>query len=393
MKAINFSAAVENIPKQWSKVDLRSWYILNIVLLLDCTPSVIALKLGTFQSSLATLHSLPLIVIACLDDDAFVRALTTMSTNNIDSNNNCEEKAELCGVSDAEVSDQIAEICASCGIAEVDNVKLKKCACNLVKYCSEECQKEHRPMHKRACKKRLAELRDKILFTQPDSCCYGECPICFLPMPIDLTKSCFCSCCSKTICKGCDYANDMMSSGSGNCPFCREPFPDDDEDIRFRKMKRIEAGDPAAMSEMGTYCRNEGDYESAFEYFTKAAELGFVEAHYHLGVVYERGRGVKKVKDKEVYHWEKAAIGGHPGARFILGCIEGENRRYERSVKHMVIAAKLGVEESIKALWTHYFDGNITKDDLEATLRAHQAAVDATKSPQRDAAAAAGQER
>jgi hypothetical protein len=44
MKAINFSAAVENIPKQWSKVDLRSWYILNIVLLLDCTPSVIAMN-------------------------------------------------------------------------------------------------------------------------------------------------------------------------------------------------------------------------------------------------------------------------------------------------------------------------------------------------------------
>jgi hypothetical protein len=26
--------------------------------------------------------------------------------------------------------------CASCGIAPVDDVKLKKCACNLVKYCS-----------------------------------------------------------------------------------------------------------------------------------------------------------------------------------------------------------------------------------------------------------------
>ena len=31
--------------------------------------------------------------------------------------------------------------CASCGKAAVDDVKLKKCACDLVKYCSVDCQK------------------------------------------------------------------------------------------------------------------------------------------------------------------------------------------------------------------------------------------------------------
>jgi hypothetical protein len=44
-------------------------------------------------------------------------------------------------------------------VAKVDNVKLKKCACKLVKYCSVDCQRNHRPLHKRACKKRLAEIR------------------------------------------------------------------------------------------------------------------------------------------------------------------------------------------------------------------------------------------
>eukprot|EP00984_Skeletonema_dohrnii_P020923 scaffold10323_cov163-Skeletonema_dohrnii-CCMP3373.AAC.1 len=43
--------------------------------------------------------------------------------------------------------------CASCGTAEVDDIKLKKCtACYLVKYCSIKCQREHRP---RARKERL----------------------------------------------------------------------------------------------------------------------------------------------------------------------------------------------------------------------------------------------
>ena len=47
---------------------------------------------------------------------------------------------------------------------------------------------------------------------------------------------------------------------------------------------------------------------------------------------------------------------------------------------------QLGYGLSMKALWAHYSVGNITKEDLEAVLRAHKAAVDAMKSTQRDAA-------
>ena len=56
-------------------------------------------------------------------------------------------------------------VCASCGIAEVDDIKLKECTdCGLVRYCSGECQKEHESQHVEACKKRAAELRDELLF-------------------------------------------------------------------------------------------------------------------------------------------------------------------------------------------------------------------------------------
>jgi hypothetical protein len=79
------------------------------------------------------------------------------------------------------------EICASCGIegGGEENIKLKKCnACYLVKYCGVECQRKHRPQHKRACKKRAAELKDELLFKQPESTHLGDCPICLLPIPI-----------------------------------------------------------------------------------------------------------------------------------------------------------------------------------------------------------------
>src|SRR6056300_1603248 len=96
------------------------------------------------------------------------------------------------------------EVCASCGKAAVNNVKLKLCtACKLVKYCSVECQKNHRPQHKKACKKRMAEIRDDRLFTQPDETYLGECPICCIPLPLDASKYGLYSCCCKLICIGC----------------------------------------------------------------------------------------------------------------------------------------------------------------------------------------------
>ncbi len=80
--------------------------------------------------------------------------------------------------------------------------------------------------------------------------------------------------------------------------------------------------------------------------------------------------------------------GGHPNAKNNLGCVVAENGNIERAVKHFIIAANLGHEGSMKELWRHYSLGNITKEDLEATLRTHQAALDEMKSSEREAAEA-----
>jgi hypothetical protein len=95
---------------------------------------------------------------------------------------------KLEGVDDDDAHD---EVCACCGIAEVDDVKLKLCdgGCDLVKYCGVECQGNHREQHLEECNKRKAELHDKQLFTQPDSSYLGECSICCLPLSLDASKS------------------------------------------------------------------------------------------------------------------------------------------------------------------------------------------------------------
>jgi hypothetical protein len=280
--------------------------------------------------------------------------------------------------------------CAGCGKAEVDEIKLMTCtACKSVRYCSVKCQREHRPKHKRACKKRAAELRDEILFRQPESNHHGDCPICCLPLPIDPKKSTIYSCCSKYICIGCKYANHMREIEQRlhpACPFCRQPAPKTEGEFDLIRMKRIEVNDPAAMCEAGKQRYHKGDHEGAFEYLSKAAGLGDAGSHYDLSLMNREGEGVEKDEKKQLHHFEEAAIGGHPFARYNLGAIEWNNGRDERAVKHWIIAANLGCDRSLETLRGLYTKGVVRKEDYAAALRGHQASLDATKSPQREAA-------
>eukprot|EP00984_Skeletonema_dohrnii_P009539 scaffold3651_cov128-Skeletonema_dohrnii-CCMP3373.AAC.6 len=279
--------------------------------------------------------------------------------------------------------------CALCG-EELDDIKLKTCdACDLVKYCSDKCQQDHQPQHEAMCIERAAELRDEILFRQPESTHLGDCPICFLPLPLDLKNSMF-SCCGKIICMGCDCANKLVLEREARlqptCPFCRHPSPTTEEEAKIKYMKRVEKNDPVAMAQIGKKHYDNGDYELAFEYYTNAAELGDATAHNNLTFMYRNGQGIEKDEKKEVYHLEEAAIAGHPRARCNLAFYEWKNSRFDRAVKHWSIAANLGYDDSIQALKECYKEGKVSKDDFAAALRAHQAAVDATKSPQREAA-------
>ena len=277
--------------------------------------------------------------------------------------------------------------CASCGIAEIDDIKLTDCGgCDLVKYCSDECQRNHTTEHKEDCNKRAAELRVEILFKQPESTHLEDCPICSLPLSLDRSKSSMYNCCSKLICKGCSYANRKRQSEmrlEQTCPFCREPLPENGEETGKRRRKRLEANDPLSMCQEGIKQYKQGDYTRAFEYWSKAAELGDADAHFRLAWLYQNDEVVEKDERKEIHHLEEAVIAGHPIARFSLGCNEWNKGNIEKAVKHWVIAATQGQDDAMKKLMDGFRDGYVSKEKLTATLRAYQAAVDATKSPQR----------
>ena len=276
--------------------------------------------------------------------------------------------------------------CASCG-AEGDDIQLMTCAaCKSARYCSVACQRNHWPKHKKACKMRAAELRDEILFKQPEGTHLGDCPICFLPIPNDPNGSVYHTCCSKIVCKGCVVVNichEMKDRLEHTCPFCRDAIQTGEG--KQKLMKRIQANDPSAMCQLGMLLFQEGQFEKTLEYNSKAAELGDAHAHYVLSEMYERGQTVGKDEKKELYHLEEAAIKGHNKARFNLGAYELRKGRIDRAVKHLVIAANLGDDNSMQRLKRFYADGDMSKEDFASALRAYQAAVNATKSPQREA--------
>ncbi len=150
--------------------------------------------------------------------------------------------------------------------------------------------------------------------------------------------------------------------------------------------KRVEANDPVALVHVGKSFALTGEYAEAFRSWSKAAELGSGSAHQNLSVLYREGKHVEMDEKRATYHLEEAAIAGQPDARFNLGLLEWDEGNKERAVKHFIIAANLGDDESVQMLKNGYANGVLSKDDFAAALRAHQAAVDAMKSSQREAA-------
>ncbi len=205
-------------------------------------------------------------------------------------------------------------------------MKLKKCACLLVRYCSVKCQRDHRPQHKRECKKRVAELEDEILFKQL-SCC--------LPLSIEPKKSLVMPCCGKEMYYGCYQANIMREHEQRldhKCAFCRHPDPKSQEEANLCLLERAQANDPVAMARLGGLRIQMGDY--------KRANLGNAKAHYQLSTMYYD----KDVK-KRLHHLKEAAN---------LAMYEKENGRHVRAARHLIISTKLGDYNSLERLKLAY---------------------------------------
>jgi len=281
-------------------------------------------------------------------------------------------------------------VCANCGKGEEESGNLKKCsACQLVKYCSRECQAAHRPQHKKECKKRAAELYDEKLFKEVEP---EECPICMLPISGGEMSENFQTCCGKTICIGCIYAMKMSEEATDLCPFCRTPDANNEDEDNERLKKIVESGNADAYYLLG--CRyadgDQGlaqDRQKAHELFLKGGELGCPTGYYSLGLVYTHGDGVEVDVKKAKQYFELAAMRGSLEARYDLGVSEYEARNIQWAYKHWILAAKAGCERSLDLIKKGYELRLVTKDEYESTLRAYHDRQKEMKSDERERAA------
>ena len=217
------------------------------------------------------------------------------------------------------------------------------------------------------------------------------CTICFLPIEIPVDQhSQMNVCCMKKICNGCDLAADQWGIND-RCPFCRTPHPTDNGSALAMIQRRVDKGDSDAILDLGSthYFGNLGlakDVPRAIELWTEAAELGSIEAHYHLARSYYTGDGVEKDGPRGTHHLQKAAMKGHPLSRHNLGTAEFEAGNYDLAVQHYMIPAKMGAEKSLNVIRKMFVEGHATKAQYAEALRGYQEAVEEMKSPQREEA-------
>jgi TPR repeat protein len=303
--------------------------------------------------------------------------------------------------------------------------------CKGATYCNASCKKKHRKQHKKKCEQRVAELHEEALFKEPPR--KEDCPICFIRIPT-LTPGGWVnqSCCSKCICNGCSYAQEIRQKNGGRlCPFCRTPTPNSENEMVRRVKEKVEIAtkhDEIDGAEaiyglgnfyfLGAYGVPQ-DYNKAFELFYQAGELGHAQSYSNLAIAYIEGRGVEIDTEKAVQLWERGAMLGDAFARYNLAKYEEMNnmknmvrmaspnsnglvvidgtgeatmRNWDRALKHHMIAVRGGYAHSVYSIKNLYLNGFAKKEDYAEAIRAYHAYLEDIMSDQRDQAAAASDE-
>jgi len=204
--------------------------------------------------------------------------------------------------------------CAACGKGG-DNLKVCT-SCEQVSYCNAKCRNSHRSKHKKECKKLAAErkLKDDKLFAEPPT--KEDCPICMQPIPYSVglcgVYTVYEPCCGKTLCEGCLMeAQEEIDNGNLKpwCAFCRVPNAESNEERLERVHKRMELKDSAAFDWLARVYYNgdlgfSPDVNKALGLWKTAADIGSIQAHHQIAIMYQQSDGVEQNEDKAIHHYE-----------------------------------------------------------------------------------------
>jgi TPR repeat protein len=159
------------------------------------------------------------------------------------------------------------------------------------------------------------------------------------------------------------------------CAFCKAQYVAIEVEVE-RTKKLVEKGNANAFYMLaGYYAGGRGglqqDSTKVIELYLKAGELGCAAGYFNLGAAYDNGLGVEVDQGKAKHYWELAAMGGDIAARRRLGIFEGMAGNHQRAMKHMILSARAGDEDSLELVKCGFREGIVTKDEYEGALRAN----------------------
>jgi hypothetical protein len=223
--------------------------------------------------------------------------------------------------------------------------------------------------------KKLGLNDDDSLFDTPPP--MPDCPICFLPLPIEDDAYSNKPCCGKTICSGCEQAHWETVETENTCPFCRKPESRPMHETIALRKKRMELNDAENTFCLGCFY-DKGlnglpkDPYKAHQLYVRAAELGSPRACTNAAKGYKIGDVAEKDKAKAMYYLEKGAKLGQVKARHSLGDIAAHNGEWDLAHRHYKISACAGFQDSLDQIAESYKAGMIGKEVYADCLRASQ---------------------
>lgn len=113
------------------------------------------------------------------------------------------------------------------------------------------------------------------------------------------------------------------------------------------------------------------DYKQAFNLFHKAAEQGYAEAQFSIGVMYANGEGVTRDSKQAVYWYQKAAKQSVAKAQYNLGAMyhkgDGVQKNEAQAISWYRKAAEQGLPDAEMNLGLRYDYGlGVQKDNIQA---------------------------
>lgn len=230
-----------------------------------------------------------------------------------------------------------------------------------------------------------------------------DCPICMLPMPLDIMEVTYSSCCGNSFCNGClhdliladvkEGRSTVEESRARFCPFCRTECVAEDDILKY-DMKLAKSGHRHAIYLVGG-SHFDGEHgltqnkAEGIKWWRRATEAGSPEAAHRLGCCSEEGDGVEQDNDKALECYKKAAERGDVDAFVSIGSLLAQKGEIEEALLNYRKAALCGLSEPeslLSLLEKGYSDGYMTKEEYDFTLRENKKVRNEMKSESREMA-------